>query len=180
MLDDVDAPLRAQLAEARRLRALGRAGCSRSGSSRSSLARLAPLASAIVAQAFVKVDLDRRPVQHAEGGIVREVLRAGRPARRAGRGAARAGRRGGRCRHEPAQLSRAAEQASIARLEAEQTLRRSIAWPAELVRRRRRPASRRADRQGEVALRRPASCAARPDGAAARAAREDRAGGAWR
>jgi len=34
---------------------------------------LAPLSSAVVAQAFVKVDLDRRPVQHAEGGIVREV-----------------------------------------------------------------------------------------------------------
>jgi membrane fusion protein, epimerase transport system len=33
----------------------------------------APLNSAVVAQAFVKVDLDRRPVQHAEGGIVREV-----------------------------------------------------------------------------------------------------------
>ncbi len=33
----------------------------------------APLASAVVAQAHVKVDLDRRPVQHAEGGIVREV-----------------------------------------------------------------------------------------------------------
>ncbi|MEJ7929561.1 HlyD family type I secretion periplasmic adaptor subunit [Ramlibacter sp. AN1015] len=34
---------------------------------------LAPLAAAVVAQAHVKVDLDRRPVQHAEGGIVREV-----------------------------------------------------------------------------------------------------------
>ena len=34
---------------------------------------LAPLASAVVAPAYVKVDLDRRPVQHAEGGIVREV-----------------------------------------------------------------------------------------------------------
>ncbi len=34
---------------------------------------LAPLASAVVASAFVKVDLDRRPVQHAEGGLVREV-----------------------------------------------------------------------------------------------------------
>lgn len=34
---------------------------------------LAPLASAVIAPAHVKVDLDRRPVQHAEGGIVREV-----------------------------------------------------------------------------------------------------------
>lgn len=34
----------------------------------------APLASAVVAPAFVKVDLNRRSVQHAEGGTVREVL----------------------------------------------------------------------------------------------------------
>ncbi len=33
----------------------------------------APLTAAVVAQGFVKVDLDRRTVQHAEGGIVREV-----------------------------------------------------------------------------------------------------------
>lgn len=35
---------------------------------------LAPLASAVVAAAQVKVDLDRRTVQHLEGGTVREVL----------------------------------------------------------------------------------------------------------
>ena len=35
---------------------------------------LAPLASAVVATGYVKVDLNRRPVQHAEGGLVREVL----------------------------------------------------------------------------------------------------------
>ncbi|MEJ8848004.1 HlyD family type I secretion periplasmic adaptor subunit [Variovorax rhizosphaerae] len=34
---------------------------------------LAPLASAVVAPAYVKVDLNRRPVQHSEGGLVREV-----------------------------------------------------------------------------------------------------------
>ena len=34
---------------------------------------LAPLSSAVVASAFVKVDLNRRQVQHREGGIVREV-----------------------------------------------------------------------------------------------------------
>ena len=34
---------------------------------------LAPLSAAVVASAFVKVDLDRRVVQHAEGGTVREV-----------------------------------------------------------------------------------------------------------
>ena len=35
---------------------------------------LAPLSAAVVAPAFVKVDLNRRPVQHADGGTVREVL----------------------------------------------------------------------------------------------------------
>ena len=34
---------------------------------------LAPLTSAVVAHAVVKVDLNRRPVQHQEGGIVREI-----------------------------------------------------------------------------------------------------------
>src|SRR3954468_13021090 len=35
---------------------------------------LAPLAMAVVAPAVVKVDLNRRPVQHLDGGTVREVL----------------------------------------------------------------------------------------------------------
>ncbi|HEX7889853.1 MAG TPA: HlyD family type I secretion periplasmic adaptor subunit [Ramlibacter sp.] len=35
---------------------------------------VAPLAMAVVAPAVVKVDLNRRPVQHLEGGTVREVL----------------------------------------------------------------------------------------------------------
>jgi len=34
----------------------------------------APLSGAVVAPAFVKVDLNRKPVQHQEGGIVSEVL----------------------------------------------------------------------------------------------------------
>jgi HlyD family secretion protein len=34
----------------------------------------APLSMAVVAPAFVKVDMNRRPVQHLEGGIVRTVL----------------------------------------------------------------------------------------------------------
>ena len=94
---------------------------------------LAPLASAIVAQAFVKVDLDRRPVQHAEGGIVREVRV--RDGQRVAQG-------------EPllvlgdvgvdADVNRLsyrvlAEQASLARLEAEQNAARGIAFSAELI-----------------------------------------------
>lgn len=44
---------------------------------------MAPLSSAVVAPAFVKVDLNRRTVQHAEGGMVREVkVRDGQQVRR--------------------------------------------------------------------------------------------------
>ena len=35
---------------------------------------LAPITTAVVAPGFVKVDLNRRPVQHREGGIVKSVL----------------------------------------------------------------------------------------------------------
>jgi HlyD family type I secretion membrane fusion protein len=94
---------------------------------------LAPLASAVVAQSFVKVDLDRRPVQHAEGGIVREVRV--RDGQRVAQG-------------EPmlvlgdvavdADVNRLAlrvhtERASVARLEAEQAGARALAFPADLV-----------------------------------------------
>ena len=94
---------------------------------------LAPLSSAVIAQAFVKVDLDRRPVQHAEGGIIREVKV--RDGQRVAQG-------------EPliilgdvavdADLSRLtyrlqAERASSARLEAEQVVLSSLTFSADLL-----------------------------------------------
>lgn len=94
---------------------------------------LAPLASAVVAPAFVKVDLNRRPVQHAEGGLVREVKV--RDGQRVTAG-------------EPlivlsdvsvdADLNRLgyrvnAERAGVARLEAEQGSLAAVAFPAELL-----------------------------------------------
>lgn len=93
----------------------------------------APLSSAVVATAFVKVDLDRRPVQHAEGGTVREVLV--RDGQRVAQG-------------EPllvlgdvsvaADLNRLdyrvmSERASLTRLEAEQMSARSLSFPPDLV-----------------------------------------------
>ena len=93
---------------------------------------LAPLSSAVVAPAFVKVDLNRRPVQHAEGGIVREVRV----------------RDGDRVRQGDtllvlgdvsvdADMNRLtyrvnAERAGIARLDAEQSMATAIEWPSEL------------------------------------------------
>jgi len=94
---------------------------------------LAPLASAVIAPAFVKVDLDRRPVQHAEGGIVREVrvrdgqrVAQGEPLLVLGDVAVDAdvNRLDYRVR---------AERASLARLEAEQAGNAHVVFPSELV-----------------------------------------------
>ena len=94
---------------------------------------LAPLASAVVASGFVKVDQNRRPVQHAEGGIVREVrvrdgqhVAAGEPLLVLGDVSV------------DADLNRLeyrvnAERASVARLEAEQAALAAIAFSAELL-----------------------------------------------
>jgi len=94
---------------------------------------LAPLSSAVVAPAYVKVDLNRRPVQHAEGGIVREVLvrdgqrvRKGQPLLVLGDVAVDADRN----RLDYRVL---AERASLARLEAEQAMAAGIVFPAEVM-----------------------------------------------
>jgi HlyD family type I secretion membrane fusion protein len=130
--DDAQAPLRVQQAEAARL------------ARRAGLVVLfglvpvagwlafAPLASAVVASAYVKVDLDRRPVQHAEGGTVREVLvrdgervQQGQPLLVLGDVSV------------DADMNRltyrvAAERASAARLEAEQAFAPSVRWPDDV------------------------------------------------
>jgi len=93
----------------------------------------APLSAAVVASSFVKVDLDRRVVQHAEGGTVREVkVRDGQHVEKG----------------EPllvlgdvsvdADLNRlnyrvAVERASLARLEAEQMSAASLQFPLQVV-----------------------------------------------
>jgi len=93
----------------------------------------APLSSAVVAQAYVKVDLNRRPVQHAEGGIVREVLvRDGQHVRQ------------GEALLVLGDVSVAAdknrldhrvktERASLARLDAEQTMANAISFPPDVI-----------------------------------------------
>jgi membrane fusion protein, epimerase transport system len=94
----------------------------------------APLSMAVVAPAFVKVDLNRRPVQHLEGGIVREVLvrdgqhvKAGEPVLILGDVGVDADRNRLAYRVQ-------IEQASLARLEAERSLARQLAFPSELRR----------------------------------------------
>ncbi|MEJ7931752.1 HlyD family type I secretion periplasmic adaptor subunit [Ramlibacter sp. AN1015] len=94
----------------------------------------APLDAAVVAQAYVKVDLDRRPVQHAEGGTVREVkvrdgqrVAQGEPLIVLGDVAVDADVQ--RLSHR--QL---AERAGVVRLEAEQAGAAALAFPPELLR----------------------------------------------
>lgn len=93
---------------------------------------LAPLSMAVVAPAFVKVDLNRRPVQHLEGGTVREVLvrdgqhvKAGDPILILGdvRVDADRNRLGYRV---------LVERATLARLEAEHSLARTLVFPGDV------------------------------------------------
>ncbi len=93
----------------------------------------APLASAVVAQAAVKVDLNRRPIQHAEGGTVVEVMvrdgqhvRQGEPLLKLGdvSVAADKNRLNFRVR---------AEQASLARFDAEYRLAAGITFPPDVA-----------------------------------------------
>jgi HlyD family type I secretion membrane fusion protein len=94
---------------------------------------LAPLSAAVVASSFVKVDLDRRVVQHAEGGTVREVM-------------VRDGQQVAQGEtllvlgdvSVDADLNRLnyrvmAERASLARLEAEQLSAQAVDFPADVV-----------------------------------------------
>jgi HlyD family type I secretion membrane fusion protein len=93
----------------------------------------APLSSAVIAAAFVKVDLNRRPIQHREGGIVREVrVRDGQRVA-AGEPLIVLGDVGVDADLNRISYRLAAERAGLARLEAEQVQMNSIAFPDELV-----------------------------------------------
>ncbi|SFF53408.1 HlyD family secretion protein [Duganella sp. CF458] len=93
----------------------------------------APLSSAVVAQAYVKVDLNRRPVQHAEGGMVRQVLvrdgqrvKQGEPLLVLGDVSVDADKNRLDYRVKT-------ERASLARLDAEQGMQQSLGFPADVV-----------------------------------------------
>ncbi len=93
----------------------------------------APLSSAVVAQAYVKVDLNRRPVQHAEGGIVRQVLvrdgqhvKQGEPLLVLGDVSVDADKNRLDYRVKT-------ERASLARLDAEQGMQQSLHFPADVA-----------------------------------------------
>jgi len=94
---------------------------------------LAPLSMAVVAPAVVKVDLNRRPVQHLEGGTVREVLvrdgqyvKAGDPVLILGDVRVDAERHRIDYRVQ-------VERATMARLEAEHAMAPTLVFPADLL-----------------------------------------------
>ena len=131
---DADAPLRDQQAEAHRLARVAGWVLALGLAPAAAWLAWAPLSSAVVASAFVKVDLDRRPVQHAEGGTVREVLvRDGQHVQK-GQALLVLGDVSVDADMNRLSYRVDTERASIARLEAEQALSTLIQWPADLVR----------------------------------------------
>lgn len=133
MINDDGALLRQQQTEARRLARRAALVLVLGLVPTTAWLALAPLSSAVVAQSFVKVDLDRKPVQHVDGGTVREVLvrdgqrvTQGQPLLVLGDVAVDA---------EQNRLTYRVntERASIARLEAEQALAKEIVWPRDLL-----------------------------------------------
>jgi HlyD family type I secretion membrane fusion protein len=93
----------------------------------------APLSSAVVTQGFVKVDLNRRTIQHAEGGTIRVVhvrdgqkVKAGEPLIELGDVSVAAD-------HQRLLGRLLAERAGVIRLEAEQSMMPAPEWPGELL-----------------------------------------------
>jgi epimerase transport system membrane fusion protein len=94
---------------------------------------LAPLSMAVVAPAFVKVDLNRRPVQHLEGGIVRTVLVRDGQMVAAGDPVLILGDVGVDADRNRLAYRAMVERAGLARLDGEQLRARRLAFSAELL-----------------------------------------------
>ena len=93
----------------------------------------APLSMAVVAPAFVRVDLNRRPVQHLEGGIVRAVLVRDGQRVKAGDAILLLGDVGVDADRHRLDYRVIGERASLARSEAEQALATTLVFPHELL-----------------------------------------------
>ena len=106
----------------------------------------APLSMAVVAPGVVKVDLNRRPVQHVEGGTVREVLVRDGQTVKAGDPVLVLGDVGVDADRNRLDYRVQVERAALSRLEAEQALADAIRFPADL-----QQAARR-DKRIETAL----------------------------
>jgi HlyD family secretion protein len=93
----------------------------------------AALTMAVVAQAYVKVDLNRRPVQHLEGGIVRTVLVRDGQSVLAGDPILTLGDVGVEADRNRVSYRVSSERAAIARLTAESRLLGALQFPADLL-----------------------------------------------
>ena len=125
----------------------------------------APLAGAVVAPAQVKVELNRKTVQHQEGGIVREILVREGQAVRAGEALLVVGDLRTDAELALLQDQRRAARLRGARASAEAALSAAMAVPPDLQRRR----GRRARRARARAVRRAPARARRAGRRAARA-----------
>lgn len=94
---------------------------------------LAPLSMAVVAPAYVKVDLNRRPVQHLEGGLVRSVLVRDGQQVKAGEPVLVLGDVGVEADRNRIEYRVHIERAALARLDAEQQLAARLSFPRELL-----------------------------------------------
>jgi epimerase transport system membrane fusion protein len=94
---------------------------------------LAPLSMAVVAPAYVKVDLNRRPIQHLEGGTVREVLVRDGQHVRAGEPVLKLGDVGVDADRNRLAYRAVVERASLARLESEQLGAAILRLPDDLL-----------------------------------------------
>jgi len=95
---------------------------------------LAPLSMAVVGTAYVKVDLNRRPIQHLEGGIVSKVLVRDGQRVRADDPVLILGDIGVDAEHNRLAYRVQVELAGIARLHAEQMQSKSLTLPIEMQR----------------------------------------------
>ena len=93
---------------------------------------LAPLSSAVVGSGLVKVDSSRKRIQHAEGGVVKEILVRDGSTVKAGDVLVRLDDTRAGAAHGVVAGGRDVALASLARLQAERDDRASIAFPAEL------------------------------------------------
>ncbi|HYX62833.1 MAG TPA: HlyD family type I secretion periplasmic adaptor subunit [Burkholderiales bacterium] len=100
---------------------------------------LAPLTGAVVAPAVVKVDLNRKVVQHQEGGIVRDIFVRDGDHVEAGQELIRLDDVSVDAQLDLLRTQRDAIRAKAARLEAERVYAAKVAFPRDLVKRERDP-----------------------------------------
>jgi HlyD family secretion protein len=94
---------------------------------------LAPITTSVVAPGYVKVDLNRRPVQHREGGIVKSVLVRDGQHVKTGEPVLVLGDVGVQADRERLDYRSSVLRASVARLEAEQLRAPALRFAADLL-----------------------------------------------